>query len=552
MKKYEYNIENVIKERVNINENKNMNLLINHDEKKDNEYINNEKDSSSNKNLNLQIEENQNKFYKSKNKSQSQINIYDSEKIKRILTNENSNKKTNIKSNMSKKNSQKIIHGEKNIKKFKTLFDKKNENLNIKNKSNIETKTFKTNKMQNKNIKIVRNIQIKDISNNKEKKLLHSKKLQKNKTYFNSKTKTKFPNNNDSKKIYNVKTKIEENSNNYSHVNKSKQNLSKFDSKKKEKENKYIKIKKEMRKHSSLTLNNKTLDISENKFKEKRILSLTNNNSINKDNSYINKTINSNLTRYKKHMIKDLLLKKFYINNIKKLKKDFLKLSEKTLKKEEDKKYNNLTYLKTSTNFHKTNINTNTNNKISTSNIKHQKGKKIKLIISENNFHKNKFKDKNKKIQNKVRTTKNSKTKIIKAVNNSNNDHNKYSNFTTENSIISKNKQKKIIIKNDKIISNEKISINSNNKGFEYPFDLNFIYFFKEKDNIKKFVEKDLKKKKIKFNEIGKDYEKNINYLKSENNIEQSRIFICKIKNSSININNEFLNFVNSFYRVYI
>ena len=324
-----------------------------------------------------------------------------------------------------------------------------------------------------------------------------------------------------------------------------------------------------MRKHSSLTLNNnKTLDISENKLKEKRILSLTNNNSINKDNSYINKTINSNLTRYKKHMIKDLLLKKFYINNIKKLKKDFLKLSEKTLKKEEDKKYNNLTYLKTRTNFHKTNINTNTNNKISTSNIKHQKGKKIKLIISENNFHKNKFKDKNKKIQNKVRTTKNSKTKIIKAVNNSNNDHNKYSNFTTENSIISKNKQKKIIIKNDKIISNEKISINSNNKGFEYPFDLNFIYFFKEKENIKKFVEKDLKKKKIKFNEIGKDYEKNINYkcykdsglrfnininyLKSENNIEQSRIFICRIKNSSININNEFLNFVNSFYRVYI
>ena len=551
MKKYESKIENVIKERVKNNKNQNENLLINHDGEKDNEYNNNEKDSSSNKKLNLQIEENQNKIHKRRNKSQ--INIYEPEKIKRILTNENSNKYTNNKSNIQNKMSQKIIKGEKNIKKFKTLFHKKNESLII--KSNIVTQTFKTNKIKNKNIKIIRQIQTKEISNNKEKILFKAKKLQKNKTYFNSRTEIKSENNNNFNKIVNTKTKKEENPNNLSQLDKSKQI----------KENKYIKIKKEIRKHFSLTPNkNKTLDISENKNKEQRFFSHTNNNSINKDNSYINKTINSNLTRHKNQMIRDLLLKKSYNNNIKKLKKDFLKSNEKTLKKEEDKKYNNLTYLKASTNFNKTVINV--NDKISTSNIKHQRGKKIKLIISENNFHKNKFKDKNKMNHNKIRTTKNSQTKIIKTNNNSNN--NKYINLTNENSIINKYKPKKIMIKKDEKINNQKISIDNNNNKFEDPFDLNFIYFFEEKEKIKNLVEKDLKKKKIKFIEIEKGYEKNINYkcykdsglrfnininnLKSKTNVEQSKIFICKIKNGSMNINNDFLNFVNSFYRVYI
>ena len=277
--------------------------------------------------------------------------------------------------------------------------------------------------------------------------------------------------------------------------------------------------------------------------------------------------MDGNITKHRKRMIRDLIMKKSFNNNIQKLKKDFLKINEKALKKKKDKNSNNLIYLKTSTNCHKTNIKINKN--ISTK-IKHQKGKEIKLFTPENNFFKNKFKNRNKNniVHNKVRSTKNSQIKISKTTNISNYNYESYINFT-ESPINKKYRQKKILNSSVEKVENKKIPIDKNQNDidkYESPFDLNFIFFNKEEVQIKTFIEKDLKKKKIKFNKI--DSEKNINYkcfknsglrfnidinkLRKEKNIEQSNIFICKIKNVSINDKYDFLNFVNSFYRVYI
>ena len=109
------------------------------------------------------------------------------------------------------------------------------------------------------------------------------------------------------------------------------------------------------------------------------------------------------------------------------------------------------------------------------------------------------------------------------------------------------------------IIFDEKNIINN-----ESPFDLNFLFLYNNKQNIKISLEKFLQKKKIGFNFLkDKNNNKNkINYnchkntgikfnvnlvkLKTENNNEYNNLFICKIKNQSTK-KFDFLNFINTF-----
>ena len=365
--------------------------------------------------------------------------------------------------------------------------------------------------------------------------------------------------------------------------------ISKFNSNSLKKEKKFIKIKKEIVKRSSTNEKNKSIDISEYSHKNKIFLSLQNNNSLNRDNSYINKTINGNLSKHQKQKIKDLLIRKSYNNNIKNIKKNILKINEETLKKDNFKKHKNVTHFNTRTNFrNNNNYNKNIKNKII--HVNNQKEKNIKLTTSKNNFYNPKLKlEKNWNNHSKIKSTKNFEHKIINTTNNSKNktkhfilapetfkktEHNKsnksikklFSNIKIEEKKNSKNivkvkKQNLDIIKTKN--SNNKNIINS----FEKPFDLNFIYLFKDKGDSKTFIERDLKNKKIKFNKIdNKDSEEiiyicskqtglkfnvNVNMYKKENLLGNCDLYIYKIKNISTNYKYEFSNFIKSFYSFY-
>ena len=355
------------------------------------------------------------------------------------------------------------------------------------------------------------------------------------------------------------------------------------------KEKKFIKIKKEIVKRSCTNEKNKSIDISEYSHKNKIFLSLLNNNSLNRDNSYINKTINGNLSKHQKQKIKDLLIRKSYNNNIKNIKKNILKINEETLKKDNFKKHKNVTHFNTRTNFrNNNNYNKNIKNKII--HVNNQKEKNIKLTTSKNNFYNPKLKlEKNWNNHSKIKSTKNFEHKIINTTNNSKNktkhfilapetfkktEHNKSNKSIKKlfsNIKIEEKKNSKNIVKVKKQNLDTIKTKNSNNKNlinsFEKPFDLNFIYLFKDKGDSKTFIERDLKNKKIKFNKIdNKDSEEiiyicskqtglkfnvNVNMYKKENLLGNCDLYIYKIKNISTNYKYEFSNFIKSFYSFY-
>ena len=187
------------------------------------------------------------------------------------------------------------------MKKMKTLFIKKISNLNIKNKSNIDSHIYKTNTNDNKRIKIMRKYKTKGILNNEDKEPIKSK------IHYNLLNEIISKNHNGSIKVskvlYENKTKAK--SSNRKVINDAYKLFSHH--KAPNKENAVIKTKKEMRKNSSLILNNNLIDISLNKERKINTLSSNTNNTINRDNSYIINTINGN---HNKLITQDLTLKK--------------------------------------------------------------------------------------------------------------------------------------------------------------------------------------------------------------------------------------------------
>ena len=542
IKNYENNIENAIKQRSN-ELNKNNQITNNKVE-----YANEKYETLSEINSENKIVSNQNQNIRDKNKSQNNL---ESKYIKKNLINDFHNIKPNKDKFIKQPIKAKPVMTEKNkMKKIKQL-------IKIKNTITIENQK----KQKNKNKKSNKHIKIYGKTNKSE---TYSKQLNSNKTISQKVFKT----------IY--KTKQDEKLDNSS-LTKNNKVYSEYTSLKTE--NNLTKIKKEIRKNIlAITPFNKSIDLSESNTKEK-ILLLTKNNSINKDNSYINKTIDGNSSKFKRKIIENFKTKKAY-NNIQKIKNDFIKMSKKTLLKTESNKYGHLNFFKTNINFSKL---SNNKNKIE-ENIKNNNKKDIKIITSESNFYKNKFTNKNKPNNiNKIKTTKNSVSKVIKTINNKTT-NNKQIIFSTENSLSNIHKQKKLVNqinqkktieqKNEmnlkgKILTNGKDINNINNKkqieDYEKPFDLNFLCLIKNDENIKEFVEKDFKRKKIKFNKIIKnDSEKGINYIyskqnglkininiikiKNKNNLDQKRLYIYKIKNLSLNNIIEFLNFIKNFY----
>ena len=231
-----------------------------------------------------------------------------------------------------------------------------------------------------------------------------------------------------------------------------------------------------------------------------------------------------------------------------------------------------MTNFNTNSNFHKLN---NIKNTIQ-ENINKTKKKDIKLFTSESNFYKNKFQNKNIFNNNKIQTTKNSVSKIIKTINNKN-ENIKHIIFSSENELSHRKKQSKITIQKNEMDLKDKLltdnikdinDINNTNKkdDYEKPFDLNYLCLIKDNENIKAFIEKDFKRKKIKFNKtIKNDSEKGINYIyskqnglkinvniikcKIENSKEKKQLYIYKIKNLSLNKIIEFLNLIKTFYK---
>ena len=230
------------------------------------------------------------------------------------------------------------------------------------------------------------------------------------------------------------------------------------------------------------------------------------------------------------------------------------------MKKDNFKKHKNVTHFNTRTNFrNNNNYNKNIKNKII--HVNNQKEKNIKLTTSKNNFYNPKLKlEKNWNNHSKIKSTKNFEHKIINTTNNS---KNKTKHFILAPETFKKTEHNKSNKSIKKLFSNNKNLINS----FEKPFDLNFIYLFKDKGDSKTFIERDLKNKKIKFNKIdNKDSEEiiyicskqtglkfnvNVNMCKKENLLGNCDLYIYKIKNISTNYKYEFSNFIKSFYSFY-
>ena len=533
IKMFNNNIENAIKQR--LESIKIVNTLEIHEERKDN-YINDNKESI----IDIKPELN--------NKEKPNKNDIDKEK-------------SPINKNL-KKSHKKCV----SIK----LYDKDSKNK-TKKLLNIEIPEPKLNEKRTKPIKIYQKTNPNELKKSIQTK---SKQLKKNKTSTNNKLSNKTNSQKNIKVTYTMNK--DEQKTNYTLKTTPNKIISKFNSNSLKKEKKFIKIKKEIVKRSFTNEKNKSIDISEYSHKNKIFLSLLNNNSLNRDNSYINKTINGNLSKHQKQKIKDLLIRKSYNNNIKNIKKNILKINEETLKKDNFKKHKNVTHFNTRTNFrNNNNYNKNIKNKI----IHVNNQKEIKLEKNWNNHS-------------KIKSTKNFEHKIINTTNNSKNktkhfilapetfkktEHNKsnksikklFSNIKIEEKKNSKNIVK--VKKQNLDTIKTKNSNNKNNKNlinsFEKPFDLNFIYLFKDKGDSKTFIERDLKNKKIKFNKIdNKDSEEiiyicskqtglkfnvNVNMYKKENLLENCDLYIYKIKNISTNYKYEFSNFIKSFYSFY-
>ena len=432
-----------------------------------------------------------------------------------------------------------------------TKFNKLKIIIETKIKSNNDNH-IATNKKYHKQKKIFKKHSTDNFKGNNKKENkdeLESKQNNNKNNKINKFIKSEVKNNSNKEKDSNKKSDIS-----YKKSDKLKSNLkieTKLELSSSNKKNVITNKSREIKKRMLANHNHKSIDISEIKHKGKeRILSLYENNFKKLDNSKNNTTINKELSRNKKKKIKDLLIRKSdNNNNSQNIKDEILKKNIKNSNKGNNIKHNHLTYLTQNSNFHKENK---------------EKKKSINFYSTQTNFYKSKLNDSKKSDNKKSETLKNSYTKNIKENNDTENINNK-TNFTSTVSPIKKRKKEikiKERIKTNKINNKYVKKINDiiNNNDFVKPFDLNFIYIFKDDKNAKIFIEKKLKNKKIKFFQ-----EKNRNYLcsklsglkfnieldkyKHENNMENNYVYIFRIKNEINSSNYDFFNFVKSFYK---
>ena len=210
-------------------------------------------------------------------------------------------------------------------------------------------------------------------------------------------------------------------------MNKSQKILTKFESLKKE--NKIFETQSHIRNDNPLTLyTHRSADLSKNKYKTKEFSFYINNNLINRNDFYLNKTIKSELIQHKVNKLKNLILNNAHnsINNdLKNIKKDFLKQKEKICIKEENRKAHILTNLNARTEYNNHSV-IMINKKIP------QKEKNLKIFSPEHNFKKNKIVNKRKINNNQIKSSKNLKSKTNKTLNNSINNQIKYSYLAIE------------------------------------------------------------------------------------------------------------------------
>ena len=428
LKYYGNNIENVIKERVKSYENSKISL--NKYEEKNN-YNNSENELSLSKKNEIQVKEFQNKFVNNKNKSQN--NIYESKNIKMILKkasshNKNAHNKPIIKNIIKNE----IIKNELHIIEKKKLIDKKHENFNNKHKLNFIPGKLIKNSNGNKTIKVKKKFDIKDISKKNNKIDKNEKKYKQKGKYFNSEINIQIHNHNNSQK--NIKLLYKTNnisksqkSSEASLMNKSQKILTKFESLKKE--NKIFETQSHIRNDNPLTLyTHRSADLSKNNYKTKEFSFYINNNLINRNDFYLNKTIKSELIQHKVNKLKNLILNNAHnsINNdLKNIKKNFLKQKEKIYIKEENRKEHILTNLNARTEYNNHSV-IMINKKIP------QKEKNLKIFSPEHNFKKNKIVNKRKINNNQIKSSKNLKSKTNKTLNNSINNQIKHSYLAIE------------------------------------------------------------------------------------------------------------------------
>ena len=529
IKNYDNNIENVIAQKLKYYED--LKEPISKGDNK-NKYISNKKESASdNKQTKEIIMASSLEIEEDKNESN---NISEPIKNKIFLSTDLSTTKND--KNQSYKNPirTKNIYNENKLKKLKIIIEEK---MKLNNEHHINN-----NKKKHKQKKISKKFNTNNILNQEENK--NENQLNKINTVLKSECNNKLTNKNDSHKKVDISYKKDD---------KFKNNLkidTKLELSSSNKRNGLTKKTKEYKKQLSSKPNHKSIDISENNHKIKeRILTSIENNFKKLDNSNNNKTINEEISRNKKKKIKELLIKKSNNNNNnnQSMKKELLKKNEKNQNKGNKIKHSHLTYLTTSSNFQKENKN---------------KKKNIRFYSTQTNFYQpnhNESKNLNNK---KIETMKKTNLQNIKEINTSKDIKNKF-NFTTLASPV-KNQKNKTKIKerintvNNKLILKE-TSNNDINNNFEHPFDLNYVYIFKDDENAKLHVEKKLKKKKIKFYISSKNNsEKNINYTcskqnglkfnidiiknKNENNFGKSNVYIYKIKNSNKSSNYDFYN----------
>ena len=428
LKYYGNNIENVIKERVKSYENPKISL---NKYEENNNYNNSENELSLSKKNEIQVKEFQNKFVNNKNKSQN--NIYESKNIKMILKKVSSHNK-NVHNKPIIKNiiKNEIIKNELHIIEKKKLIDKKHENFNNKHKLNIIPGKLIKNSNGNKTIKVKKKLDIKDISKKNNKIDKNEKKYKEKGKYFNSEINIQIHNHNNSQK--NIKLLYKTNnisksqkSSEASLMNKSQKILTKFESLKKE--NKIFETQSHIRNDNPLTLyTHRSADLSKNNYKTKEFSFYINNNLMNRNDFYLNKTIKSELIQHKVNKLKNLILNNAHNsinNNYKNIKKDFLKQKEKIYIKEENRKAHILTNLNARTEYNNHSV-IMINKKIP------QKEKNLKIFSPEHNFKKNKIVNKRKINNNQIKSSKNLKSKTNKTLNNSINNQIKHSYLAIE------------------------------------------------------------------------------------------------------------------------
>ena len=541
IKNYDNNIENAIEQKLKSYEN--LNDAISNEEIKDNNNNISEKDipeSDKAKNENEQIIQVSPKDIKN-DKKESNINNSESAKDKNMILDDLSNNKKYKNKSCKKSITTKNIFNETKLKKLKIIIEEKNRLINEHHNNN--------NKKRHKQVKIFKeyNTNYNNFKGNNQDENKNEIPLNKNNTIVKSEIKNKS-----------TIDKISQGKNDtsYKKVDKIKNNLkidTKFELSSSNKRNDKAKKNKETKKHILTMPNHKSIDFTENNHQKTkgRIISSIENNYKKLDKFNNNTTINEEISKDKMKKIKELLIRKSNNNNNQNTKDEFLKKRLKNINKENKIKNSYLTYLSTSSHFQKENKNTK---------------KDINFYNTQTNFYQpknNELKNLNSK---KFETIKNNHLQNIKEINDSKDLKNKF-NFTTLVSPIKKRTNKiktkeRINSINSKCVKKESNN-NIINNNYEHPFDLNYIYIFKDDESAKTYVEKKLKKKKAKFYTGSKiNSEKNINYIcskpsglkfnidiiknKIENNLSKCSVYIYRIKNIEKTSQYEFYKFFKS------